>query len=141
VNRYKGKSVSTDDFFAVANEHLAQTPLAKKYGYKDLGWFYRQWVLQSYLPSYRLAYHVEDAPGGGVLLVGEVAQEGVPDKEKWFMPLPVSIDFGGGKNARGTVAVQGSRTPFRIKLAERPQKVELDPGLWILSEHTNTSKQ
>ena len=141
VHRYKGKSASTDDFFAVANEHLPQTPLAKKYGYKDLGWFYRQWVLQSYLPSYRLAYHIEDAPGGGVLLVGEVAQESVPDKEKWFMPLPVSIDFGGGKTARGTVAVLGSRTPFKIKLAERPQKVELDPGLWILSEHTNTSRQ
>jgi hypothetical protein len=141
VQRYKNGAASTEQFFAVANEHIKSTPLAQKYGYNSLNWFYHQWVTQAYLPSYQLSYHIEDDPAskGGIVLKGEITQTGVPESEKWFMPLPVLIHFAGGKTARGTVAVMGSRSPISIRLAQQPVKVELDPELWILSEKTSTT--
>jgi hypothetical protein len=38
------------------------------------------------------------------------------------------------------VAAQGSHTPFTIKLSQAPEKVELDPDMWVLSAKTSTSK-
>lgn len=141
VKRYNGKAASTEQFFAVANEHLKDTALAKRYGYKDLNWFYRQWVTQTYLPSYELSYHLEDLADGAVLLKGDLAQKGLPSDESWQMPLPLVISFPGGGVAHGTVVANGAHAPVNIKLARRPEKVELDPGLWVLSEKTSTYKQ
>jgi hypothetical protein len=141
VKRYKDSTASTEQFFAVANEHVKSTALAQRYGYKDLNWFYRQWVTQTYLPSYELSYHIENDSTGGVSLKGEVTQNGLPEGEIWFMPLPLLVHFRGGKIARATVAVHGAHTPVNIKLPEPPEKVELDPELWILSEKTSTVKR
>jgi hypothetical protein len=140
VRRHKNGLASTEDFFAVANEHVAQTPLAKKFGYKDLGWFYRQWVLQTHLPAYRLDCTIEPQPDGGAIIKGTVSQDGLPEGEQWFMPLPLVLRFGKGQEAHGTVAAYGPKTPVNIKLPMRPEKVELDPDLWILSEKTSTEK-
>ncbi|MBZ5529010.1 MAG: hypothetical protein LAN71_14065 [Acidobacteriia bacterium] len=140
VKRYANSSASTEDFFAVANEHVKNTPLAKRYGYKDLNWFYRQWVWQSYHPSYRLGYSIEDQPDGTAMVTGTITQEGLPEDEKWFMPLPVVITLGKDKIARGTIAVMGKQSPVKFKLPARPSKVELDPGLWVLSDKTTTNK-
>ncbi len=137
VQRYKGSTATTEQFFAMANDRVKDTPLAKKYGYRDVNWFYRQWVTQSYLPSYELSYNI-DSDGGSVVLKGELSQSGLPDKENWFMPLPLVIHYPGGKVSYSTVAVQGKQTPVNIRLPERPEKVELDPDFWILSDKTST---
>ena len=140
VNRYRDKAASTEQFFQVANEHVINTPLSRKYGYKDLNWFYWQWATQTYLPSYELTYHVENDPAGGVLLKGDVATKGIPEDENWFMPLPLILHFGNGKVGRGTIAAQGSHAPFTIKLPQAPSKVELDPDMWVLSAKTSLDK-
>jgi aminopeptidase N len=141
VTRYKDSTATTEQFFAVANEHLKTTRLAQKYGYTDLEWFYRQWVTQTYLPSYELSYHIEPDSAGATVLKGELLQKGLPEDEKWFMPVPLLLHFQGGKTARGTVAVLGPRTSISLKLPQTPEKVELDPELWILSDKTSTTKQ
>jgi len=141
VQRHQGGTASTEQFFALVNERVKDTPLARKYGYQDLNWFYRQWVAQTYLPSYEFTYHIEDTAAAGTILKGDVFQQGVPEDQKWFMPLPLVIRFHGGTIARTTVAVQGTHTSINIKLPRLPEKVELDPELWILSEKTSTSKQ
>jgi hypothetical protein len=139
VRQYSNRSASTDDFFAVANAHVGQTVLARKFGYKDLTWFYRQWVLQSYFPSYRLNYEVEDQPGGGALLTGTLQQEGIPDSEQWFMPMPLVIALGKDRLGVVTIAANGKESPFKIKLPVHPQKVDMDPLMWVLSERTSVS--
>ena len=141
VRQHENGAASTEQFFALAGERAQKTPLGQRYGYKDLNWFYSQWVQQSYFPSYRLEYRIEDAPGGGAMLVGNLYQDGVPDSERWFMPIPLVLHFPGGKMARGTVAAQGAKTAINVKLPARPEKVELDPDLWVLSEKTSTTKQ
>ena len=141
VRQHANGSASTQDFFAVVNAHVPQTALARKFGYKDLNWFYRQWVLQPYLPSYHANYEIEDQPDGSVLLSGTLQQEGLPDSEQWFMPLPLVVTFGKDHMGVVDVAVHGKESPFKIKLPSRPQKIELDPLLWVLSEKTSISNK
>jgi len=141
VRQHANGAASTDDFFAVANAHVGQTALARKFGYNDLNWFYRQWVLQSYLPSYRLTYELEDQSDGSVLLNGTLTQDGIPDGEPWFMPLPLSISFSKGTAGVATIAARGKESPVRLRLPKRPQRIVLDPQLWVLSEKTSTSSQ
>lgn len=139
VRQHANGAASTDDFFAVANAHVGQTALARKFGYGDLNWFYRQWVLQTYLPTYRLTYELEDQADGSVMLKGTLTQDGIPDTEHWFMPLPLRITFSKETSGIASIAVLGKESPVRLKLPRRPQKVELDPQLWVLSEKTSTS--
>ena len=134
VKRYRNRAASTDDFRRVANDHFVRTPIAKRYGIMDLNWFFQQWVYETHLPTYSMEYALEPQPDGSVMLTGNVYQENVPDN--FFMPLPVILNFGGDKVASATVAALGPKTPFRLKLPTRPQKVEFDPSSWILSEKT-----
>lgn len=136
VERHRNGTASTDDFRMVANEHFVKTPVAKKFGLRDLNWFFAQWVYDTYLPSYTLEYSVEAQPDGSFMLKGNVIQENVP--ENFFMPLPLVINFGGDRVAMGSIAADGPKTPFNIKLPAKPQKVQLDPNSWILSEKTTT---
>lgn len=136
VERYRNKTASTDDFRNVANEHFARTPISQRYRAKDLNWFFQQWVYETHFPSYTMEYALEPQPDGSVMFTGNILQENVPDD--FFMPLPVRIGMGGDKVATGIVAALGSKTPFKIKLPTKPQKVELDPNSWVLSEKTST---
>ena len=136
VERYRNKAASTDDFRMVANEHFVKTPVARRYNIKDLNWFFQQWVYQTHLPTYSLEYQIEDQPDGSAVVSGNVIQENAPDG--FFMPMPLLMKFGGSKEASGTVAALGPKTPFKIKVPTRPQKVELDPNNWVLSEKTST---
>jgi hypothetical protein len=51
------------------------------------------------------------------------------------------FQFGGDRVARGTVLAQGPQQPINITLPMRPESVELDPEMWVLSEKTSTKKQ
>jgi hypothetical protein len=138
VDRYRNKVASTEDFAGVAGEHFAKSPLGRKYGLKDLNWFFQQWVYDTTLPSYHLQYQFQDQPDGSCIFSGTVTQTGSPDT--WFMPLPVVIKFGTKEFAYGALAARGPTTPFSIKLPKRPQSVELDPDNWVLSDKTTTAK-
>jgi aminopeptidase N len=136
VDKYRNNTASTDDFRTVANEHFVNTPIAKRYGMKNLDWFFKQWVYETHFPSYTLEYALEAQPDGSTLVTGTVFQKNVPDT--FFMPLPVVINIGGGRGANGTVAALGAQTPFKLKLPVKPEKVQLDPSRWVLSEDTST---
>lgn len=136
VNRYHDKFASTDDFRRVANEHFVQTPIAQQYHLQNLDWFFRQWVYHTELPSYHLDYQLQDQPDGKVLLTGTITTENAPDD--WIMPLPLLMTFGKNQEARGTVMAHGPKAPVQIRLPAKPQKVELDPHHWVLSDKTST---
>ncbi len=91
---------------------------------------------QTELPSYHMEYQLQDQPDGKVMMTGTITQENAP--EDWIMPLPVLISFGGKQEARGTVMAHGAKSTFQIRLPARPQKVELDPHHWVLSDKTST---
>ena len=67
---------------------------------------------------------MEDSPGVGAILVGTRFQDGVPDSEQWFMPIPIVLRFPGGKLAQVTIAAHGTRSPVKLKLPANPEKAE-----------------
>ena len=78
VRRHHNRSATTDDFRAVANEHFSRSAIGKKYKLKDLNWFFRQWVYEAHLPSYRLEYQLEKQPDGSWIVKGTVYQDKWP---------------------------------------------------------------
>jgi hypothetical protein len=138
VARHQNGWASTESFFAVASEHISKSSLGKRYKITDLNWFAQQWLYGSELPKYRLSYHFEPNPAGGVFLVGTIYQENVADN--FFMPVPLVLDFGDKQRARGTIPALGKKTPVRVPLPSIPKRVQLDPDLWILSEKTSEDR-
>jgi hypothetical protein len=136
VERHRNGSATTEDFFRVAGEHFARTPIAQRYSLKDLNWFFRQWVLQTELPSYTLEYEMKTTADGAPLLSGVLKQDNA--RPNWQMPLPLVLTFPNNQIARVTVAAAGPSTPVELRLPGVPIKVELDPAGWILSEKTTT---
>jgi hypothetical protein len=134
VERHRNGTASTEDFFQVASEHFARSPLAQKYSLSDLNWFYQQWVVHSDFPSYTMEYELKPQPDGKVTLSGTIKQDNVP--AGWFMPVPVVFTFDGNQVARTTVGARGPSTAFELTLPKKPIKVELDPDSWVLSEKT-----
>jgi hypothetical protein len=141
VQQNLGKAVSTEDFAAFASQRFGATAIGRKYNITNLNWFFQQWVYSAHMPSYRLEYHVENQPGGGALLTGNLFQEDLPDDEKWVMPLPLVFTFGKDKVARGTIVANGTKTAISIKLPAVPDKVELDPDMMVLSTKTSVQKE
>jgi aminopeptidase N len=133
TSRYAGRAATTEDFFTVASEHFRRAPLGMKYHLQNLDWFYRQWVMQAVLPSYRMEYYLDPQPSG-VVLKGVLYQSGAPDD--WFMPLPLLIRLGKDQEMRGSVQVKGEKSSFSIPLPAQPSAVLLDPDLYVLSEKT-----
>ncbi len=137
---HSGDAASTEDLIAVANKNFANTAIARQYNLKDLSWFFDQWVYTAGFPSYRLEYHVEAQPDGSAMVKGNLFQEGLAEDAKWFMPLPVTVSFGKGKVEHYTVAVTGPQTEVSFKISAIPEKVELDPELFVISSKTSTQK-
>ena len=138
ARRYTNRAASTEDFAAVAGEHFARSPIGQKYKIQNLDWFFRQWVYEVGLPSYSMRYSIDQQPDGSSLIHGTVTQKGVPND--WVMPLPVTLEFSGGQNARGTILASGPEAPFSFKVPGVPSKVELDPDQWVLSRDTSAVK-
>ena len=132
-------AASTSDFQRIANEHFPKTAIAKQYKLKNLNWFFRQWLYEAELPSYRMEYRIESGEGGRAVLSGKIIQENVP--KHWIMPLPVILKFPGNQRTRIMIWATGQETEIQIPpLPSRPDSVELDPDMWILSEETDTKK-
>ena len=137
VERHRNDLATTESFQAVASEHFKKTKIAQKYKLSDLGWFFQQWVYQTAFPTYRLEYSV-GKQGGKPVLQCTLYQEGVP--EDWVMPLPLTLDFGGKQVGRTIIVAYGPKRDFALRLPAVPQKVTLDPDVWVLSRKTTTKK-
>ena len=136
VEKHRNGAASTEDFWSVASQHFARTPIAQKFALRDLNWFFRQWVYGTELPSYQLEYEMKPQPDGGIMLSGVVKQDNVG--KDWLMVLPIVMSFGGNQEARTTLRASGPSTPFELKLPAKPVRVDLDPGSWVISEKTVT---
>jgi hypothetical protein len=140
THQYAFKNISTEDFRQIANKYFPGTAIAKKFGLKNLNWFFRQWLYEANLPSYLMEYSIESDEAGQVVLAGKIIQENVP--KHWFMPLPLILKFPGNQQTRTIVWAVGPETEIQIPpLPMKPDSVELDPDWWILSENTETKKK
>ncbi len=125
VEQHRNGSASTPEFWQVASQHFAKTPIAQKFELRNLDWFFKQWVYGTGLPTYQLEYETQTRPDGSLFVTGVVKQLGVGPE--WQMVLPIVMSFPGNQEARTSVRANGPSAPFEIKVPIKPLKVELDP--------------
>jgi aminopeptidase N len=108
--RYAGGSASTEDFRRVA----------QRYAGEDLGWFFDQWVYRADVPTYRFASRTERTPEGKYKVTCRVEQRDVPGD--FHMPVPIRIDFEGGRFTWVRILVQSPAAEFELPLMDLAPK-------------------
>jgi aminopeptidase N len=123
--RYEYKSVSTDEFRALAASFLPA-------GSQDprLEMFFDAWVYGTGIPSVKLSHSVQ-GKSGALKLSGSVGLSGVEDD--FSITVPIEVQTAPGKSVTHWVRAGAEATPFNIPLKQRPGKVTLAPGYSILA--------
>jgi aminopeptidase N len=138
VKLHENQPATTGKFAEIAGEHFAKTPLAQRYQIPNLNWFFSQWVDNSYLPSYRLEYTIENQNDRSAMLKGTIYQDNVP--ADFVTLLPVIARFSKDQTGQITAAARDAATTFSAKLPMPPEDVQLDPDHWILSGKTSARR-
>jgi len=118
---YRGGYASTHDLAATVARHAPG----------DWTWFFDQWIDRTAIPSYRWSETITPAPNGATLTL-RVRQSDVPDG--FHMPVPVRIDYAGGKAERRVVDVAKADETFSISLPATPKAVVFDPDGAVLAK-------
>lgn len=113
--RYRGRKASIQDFQRVVEEHVGHS----------MDWFFDEWVNGSAIPTYTFSWHADTAVNGKFPLHLRVRQENVPDD--FFMPVPVEIQFAGGRHVYLRLNVRGPLTDGQVTVPEAPTAVNFNP--------------
>jgi hypothetical protein len=117
AQQYGGRTATVEDFIAIA-------------GGRRMGWFFDQWLRRPDGPRLRLSATVE-ASGGGVVVRGAVEQ--LAPAYRLRVPL---VAYGPHDTTVRTIALDGARADFTLRLPERPLRLELDPGATVFKWFT-----
>ncbi len=121
--RHQGSRVSTADLREVVEEHLGG----------DMGWFFRQWVFGTAIPTYHVEFDGSETEDGQYRVTGTVRQEGVP--EDFAMYVPVLVGFGDEGWVRLRVLVEGPTTEFTLPLMPRkPDEIRFNDLNGVLAD-------
>jgi hypothetical protein len=106
VKSHTLQAATTEDFKAMVEKHMSQQMDLDNNHRMD--WFFNQYVYGTDLPAYRFEGTV--TPNGDAnTLHFKLTQSGVSDKFK--MPVPMYLDFAGGKVMRlGSINITGNKT-------------------------------
>ncbi len=116
--KYTGKSASTADFEAIAEE---------KYG-EQLRWFFSQWFDSTGAPEFKTKYSVYRLGNNkGFRIVGQITQ----DLDLFRMPVELKIDTDG-KTETKRIDVVGTDSAFTTETFGRPRRISIDPDDWVL---------
>jgi tetratricopeptide (TPR) repeat protein len=117
--KFAGKSASTDDFRALAEQN---------YGEK-LTWFFSQWLDSTGAPEFKTKYTVYRLGNNkGFRVVGQIDQ----DLDLFRMPVELKIDTDG-KSEQKRIEVVGTNSPFTIETFGRPRRIAVDPDNRVLT--------
>ena len=120
--QYRGRRASTADFQTVVERHIGI----------PMGWFFREWVEGTAIPTYILSWRAEPAQNGHYRVQLRVRQEDVP--QDFEMPVPVRIALANGAEAFIRVIVRGPLTEGTFDLPAEPKQVELNPLESVLAQ-------
>jgi hypothetical protein len=123
VDTHKDAPASTESFKKIAEKHMTRLMDAQHNGRLD--WFFDEWVYGTKVPRYEFTYKTSPGDGGTVKLHMSLTQSEVDDK--FFMLVPVFVDFGEGWVRIGQVGVIGNSTrEADVMLPKAPRKVMLN---------------
>ncbi len=112
---YRGKLASTADFQRAVERHTGQ----------DMGWFFSQWVYQTAIPTYRVAYQVVGAPDGQYMVRFRIRQQDVPAEFQAY--VPIGLEMGKDQWVRVRKKVTGPLTEFELgPLPTKPKSVKFN---------------
>ncbi|HEY2933524.1 MAG TPA: M1 family aminopeptidase [Acidobacteriota bacterium] len=123
VSSFQNQNVSTEDFQKVVEKHILPVMDVNQNGTMD--WFFNQWVRDTPIPDYKLAYKLEPGEQGKTKLVASLTQSKV--NENFVMPVPIYVDVDGKIVRLGTALARGNTTvgPLEVLLPSKPQRVML----------------
>ncbi|MFN0170952.1 MAG: M1 family metallopeptidase [Bryobacteraceae bacterium] len=125
--RFEGRAISIQDFRLLAAEFLPPKSPDPK-----LEAFFEQWVYSTGIPTLELKYQVRGrAPA--IQLTGTIRPAEI-DSESELL-VPVEIQVSRAKSRTEWVRVGNEPAEFKVRLAQPPVKVMLDPGWSILAVH------
>jgi len=117
--KYAGKSASTDDFRALAEDIYGQ----------KLTWFFSQWLDSTGAPEFKTKYTVYRLGSNkGFRVVGQIDQ----DLDLFRMPVELKIDTDG-KTEQKRIEVVGTNSPFTVETFGRPRRISVDPDNRVLT--------
>jgi hypothetical protein len=120
VKEFSGKNASTADFRRV----LEQTTKG------DWGWFFDAWIYGADIPSYTWSYDVQPSEGAYLLTVN-VERRDVP--EGFMIPIPVRVEFEGGKGGYFYMPSKPGKQTVTQKLPAKPKNVTFAPDYSVLA--------
>jgi hypothetical protein len=124
LTRYNGKAFATKDL-----EKLAAEFIPKNHPDRNLSDFFAQWVYGYGVP--RIDFTKDVKPQGGrFLITGEVKCTEVADDFGTLVPLTVTLP--GDKQVTRWVRSSVEGESYRIRVDQRPLKIELDPDFQLL---------
>lgn len=129
IETWAGRNPTTHDFQAVVERH-APAPYTG-----NMGWFFRQWIEGTALPTIESALSLESTGNGRYRIKGNVTQSGVPDD--FLSIIPLYLEFEKGRLARfAQVTITGNRKAEidgEIPLPKKPLRVVVNPYLELLT--------
>jgi hypothetical protein len=101
-------------------------------GGRSMDWFFDQWVRNTGIPKYSVAFTVK--PQGDRFVVrGKLKQSGVPENFIAPVPLYAPRAMPGAKPALlGVVVASGPETSFSFTTRSTPKKILIDPNMTLL---------
>jgi aminopeptidase N len=119
ATKYGGKSASTDDFRALAEDIYGQ----------KLTWFFSQWLDSTGAPEFKTKYTVYRLGSNkGFRVVGQIDQ----DLDLFRMPVELRIDTDG-KTEQKRIEVVGTNSAFTVETFGRPRRISVDPDNRVLT--------
>ena len=123
VAQYSGKSVTVDDFRAVAEQVSGQ----------QLTWFFTQWLNSTGAPEFKNKYTVYRTQKG-FRVVGEISQ----DMDLFRMPVELRVDTDG-KTETKRIEVEGTNSAYVVETFGKPRRITIDPNSQVL-QNSQTCK-
>ncbi len=115
--RYQGRSISTEDFRALAKEFLPpKTPA------DSIDSFFENWVYATGVPQLKLKYSVKGA-APALRISGTITQTGVDDD--FSVDVPVEIQFAKGASQTIWVRTTNETATFTATVRQTPTHVVL----------------
>ena len=117
VEKYKWKSITTDQFQRLAEDESKQ----------ELTFFFAQWVNSTGVPQFKRNWAVYRLPKG-YQVVGKMQQ----DLDIFRMPVEVRVICQGSKPVNQRIDMVGTTADFTINTRTKPLRVLVDPASRIL---------
>jgi len=122
-HEYYGRNATTEDF----------QKLTEKYTGIDMGWFFKQWIYGTELPTYKFSYECRPIDNGRYTAYCKVVTEDVGEGFKMYVPVEVQFD----NDAKGYLRYLIDKPEFEFTipdLPEKPKKIVLNPFESVLAQ-------